>query len=102
MARFVAKFSCLWLVVLVLTPAILLAQVSSPAVAAQAPIPGSGHHYIGIGAETVNPADGSLSFQLPIQPPPGRQLSMPFAISYSGSSVDAPWAPEYARADWID
>jgi hypothetical protein len=61
------------------------AQVPDPVIAAQTPIPGSGHHYIGIGAETVNPADGSLSFDLPIQPPPGRQLSLPFGIHYRSS-----------------
>jgi hypothetical protein len=60
------------------------AQVPDPVNAAMAPQPGEGHHYIGIGAETVNPADGTLSFDLPIQPPPGRGLTMPFGIRYSG------------------
>ncbi len=64
-------------------PIALLAQVSDPVVSAQAPIPGVGHHYIGIGAEIVNPADGSLTFDLPIQTPPGRQLSLPIGIHYS-------------------
>jgi hypothetical protein len=51
---------------------------------AQAPVPGVGHHYIGMGTETVNPADGSVSFDLPIQTPPGRGHSFPFGIHYSG------------------
>jgi hypothetical protein len=68
----------------------LYCQVSDPAVSAQAPIPGSGHHYIGIGGETVNPADGSLSFDLPLNPAPGRGLSMPFGISYLSQDLFSP------------
>src|SRR5262249_52523029 len=60
------------------------AQVPDPINAAQAPIPGSEHHYIGMGGETVNPADGSVSFDLPIQLPPGRGITMPFGIRYTG------------------
>jgi hypothetical protein len=67
-----------------LVPATLMAQVPDPINAAQAPIPGSEHHYIGMGAETVNPADGSVSFNLPVQLPPGRGMSMPFGVRYSG------------------
>lgn len=66
------------------------AQVPDPVAAAQVPIPGAGHHYIGIGAETVNPADGSLSFDLPLQPPAGRQLSFPFGIHYNASERFSP------------
>ncbi len=65
-------------------------QVPDPVVTAQAPVPGVGHHYIGIGAETVNPADGSLSFDLPIQPRPGRQISFPFGIHYNSSERFSP------------
>lgn len=53
-----------------------LAQVSDPVAAAQAPVSGVGPQYIGVEGETVNPADGSLCFDLPLQPPPGRQLSL--------------------------
>jgi hypothetical protein len=42
------------------------AQVPDPVTTASAPIPGAGHHYIGTGGETVNPADGSFSFNLPL------------------------------------
>lgn len=63
----------------------ILAQVPDPGVAASAPIPGAGHHYIGTGTETVSPADGLLSFDLPIQTPAGRQLSLPFGFRYSSS-----------------
>jgi hypothetical protein len=33
------------------------AQVVDPVTSAQAPVPGVGHDYIGMGTETVNPAD---------------------------------------------
>ena len=73
------------------------AQVIDPVVAAQAPVPGVGHHYIGMGAETVNPADGSLTFDLPIQTPDGRGLSFPFGIHFNSSEpftvTGAWWAP---------
>jgi len=62
-----------------------LAQVPDPVTATEAPVPGAGHHYIGIGAETVNPADGSLSFDLPFEPAAGRQLSFTFGIRFSGT-----------------
>lgn len=62
-----------------------LAQSPDPVITAQLPKPGSSHNYVGIGGETVNPADGSLSFELSIQPPSGRQLSMPFGVNYSSS-----------------
>lgn len=58
------------------------AQVADPVTTAEAPVPGAGHDYIGMPTETVNPADGSLSFHLTIKTPAGRELSFPFGISY--------------------
>jgi hypothetical protein len=68
---------------LVLAGSPVMAQVPDPVVAAQAPIPGSGHNYIGLATETVNPADGSLTFDLPLPLPPGRGLSFPYSIHYN-------------------
>jgi RHS repeat-associated protein len=62
-----------------------LAQVPDPAVASASPIPGAGHHYIGLATETVNPADGLISYELPISVPAGRQLSLPFGFRYASS-----------------
>jgi hypothetical protein len=59
-----------------------VAQVPDPVMAAQAPVSGSGHNYIGLATETVNPADGSLTFDLPLPLPPGRGISLPFSIHY--------------------
>jgi hypothetical protein len=70
-----------------LIPSVVRSQVADPVTTALAPVPGVGHNYIGIGAETVNPADGSISFELPIQTPPGRQLSFPFGIRFSSSEL---------------
>jgi hypothetical protein len=59
-----------------------VAQVPDPVVAASTSTPGSGHNYIGLANETVNPADGSLTFDLPMPLPPGRGISLPFSIHY--------------------
>jgi hypothetical protein len=61
-------------------------QVPDPVMAAEAPVPGSGHDYIGVATETVNPADGSVTFDLPLGLPKGRELSLPLAIHYSSGS----------------
>src|SRR5271169_6044743 len=70
-------------------PVSITAQVPDPVVAAKAPDPGSDHGYIGRGAETVNPADGQVTFDLPIQTPAGRQLTLPFGIRYSNEEAYA-------------
>jgi hypothetical protein len=61
---------------------IAAAQVPDPVMAAQAPTPDSCHNYIGLATETVNPAGGSVTFDLPLPLPLGRQLSLPFSIHY--------------------
>jgi hypothetical protein len=71
-------------------------QISDPVVSATAPVPGSGRAYIGMGAESVDPAGGLVSFDLPIKTPPGRELSFPFGIRYSSAeqySVRNPTGP---------
>lgn len=75
-------------VILVLSSFEALGQVPDPTFAAEAPVSGAGHNYVGVGAETVNPADGSLTFDLPLEPPAGRQLSMKFGIRFSGNEQD--------------
>lgn len=83
-ARFVLAFLPAFILVL-LAPVGSRCQVIDPVSAAQEPISGAGHHYIGVGAETVNPADGSVSFDLPIRTPTGRQLTLPFGISFNSA-----------------
>ena len=88
----------LGIAVLVCSAICCKAQVVDPMTAAQAPVPGVGHHYIGMATETVNPADGSVSFHLPIMTPAGRGLSFPFGITYSGS---APFSLDNSNSPWF-
>ena len=62
------------------------------------PIPGAGHDYIQMLAETVNPANGSLSLHINLPTAPGRELSLPFGLSYGTGSACVPgpvgnWSP---------
>ena len=109
MARFavlLSSFSSSAATCLVLV-SIALGQVPDPTLASMAHMPGSAHEYIGTGQETVNPADGSLEFNLPIQPPAGRQLSIPFAIHYRASmyyflsSVNVGGVDTYPALTWL-
>lgn len=53
------------------------------------PIPGVPHDYIKLLAETVNPANGSLSIRIQIPMPPARQLNVPFSVDYDSNGTDA-------------
>ena len=55
------------------------------------PNAGIGHDYISLMGETVNPANGSLSFRLHAKVPPGRQLNFPFSFAYDSGSAYAAW-----------
>jgi hypothetical protein len=52
------------------------------------PIPGAGHDYLGGLAETVNPANGSLSVRLPVIMPPSRGITLPFSFAYDSNGVN--------------
>lgn len=52
------------------------------------PIPGAGHDYIHLLSETVNPANGSLNIKIDLPTPKGRELSLPFAITYDSGEVN--------------
>src|SRR5437016_4335467 len=54
------------------------------------PIPGSGHDYIRMFSETVDPANGTLNFVLQVPIPPGRGLSVPFSFVYNSNGVEFP------------
>lgn len=70
-------------VAILIVPSRVAAQVPDPVLAESAPVPGSGHHYLGAPAETVNPADGSVSLEIPVLLPGGRRLTLPFGFRYS-------------------
>jgi RHS repeat-associated protein len=52
------------------------------------PIPGAGHDYLGGPAETVNPANGSVSIRVPVILPPGRGITLPFSFAYDSNGVN--------------
>lgn len=51
------------------------------------PIPGAGHDYVRDLAETVNPANGSVSIRVRIPLPSGRGPTLPFSVSYDSSAL---------------
>ena len=59
----------------------------------QLPTFGAGHDYIQMLAETVNPANGSVSLRIPITVPKGRGLTSGMSIGYDSASVNTV-APE--------
>ncbi len=51
------------------------------------PVPGSGHDYIRMLNETVNPYNGSPSVRIEIPIPRGRSLTVPFGLAYDANGV---------------
>src|SRR5215471_18609331 len=54
------------------------------------PTPGSGHNYVGMLDETVNPGSGGLTMQIDVSVPKGRKLTLPFGFGYDSSGVHFP------------
>ena len=63
------------------------AQVFTTTNSTMTPVPGTGHDYIHLLSETVNPANGSVSVNLNFPMPKGRGLSLPFSINYTSGQV---------------
>src|SRR6202034_3461187 len=65
------------------------------------PVPGSGHDYINMLTETVDPSNGSLSVHISTPVPPSRGINTPFSFDYSSGAVQqaqgsnglGSWAP---------
>ncbi|HEY2547184.1 MAG TPA: RHS repeat-associated core domain-containing protein [Candidatus Acidoferrum sp.] len=51
------------------------------------PVPGSGHDYIKMLTETVDPSSGSLSVHISTPVPPSRGITIPFSFDYSSGAV---------------
>ena len=51
------------------------------------PVPGSGHDYINMFSETVDPSNGSLSVHIATPVPPSRSITIPFSFGYSSGGV---------------
>src|ERR1700733_10964022 len=68
----------------------LLGQITSVNNSTSTPVEGTGHDYIKLLSETVDPANGSTSLRLQLPIPPARALSIPFAFSYDSNGVAFP------------
>jgi YD repeat-containing protein len=96
----VRRVSLLAALTLIIFSNLARAQVVNITDTTNAPIPGSGHEYLGLVNETVNPANGSLSVSIPIQVPKGRGLTLPFSINYNSNGaatiVDTDSGPNFS------
>lgn len=61
------------------------AQIANVTGSTITPTPGTGHDYIGMLNETVDPASGNLSLRFNIPVPRGRGLTIPFAFTYDSN-----------------
>src|SRR6266403_424107 len=52
------------------------------------PIAGAGHDFLGGPAETVTPANGSISIRVPVILPPSRGITLPFSFAYDANGVN--------------
>lgn len=81
------KRCCLLLLVVQSFCATGSAQIPSVSDTTSTPIPNAGHDYIHAPAETVNPANGSLSIRIGVQIPPSRGFTIPFNFAYDSSGA---------------
>lgn len=64
----------------------LQAQITNVTNSTSTPIAGAGHDYFKMPAESVNPANGSVSVRISVPVPPGRRQTLPFAFGYDSAS----------------
>ncbi|HWO27760.1 MAG TPA: hypothetical protein VNO32_03085, partial [Candidatus Acidoferrum sp.] len=72
---------------LVLAP-LSKAQLPPSSSTTSTPVPGAGHDYLGGQADTVNPANGSISLRIPVIMPPSRGITLPFSFAYDSNGVN--------------
>src|ERR1700722_2764858 len=63
------------------------AQVTNVTNSTSTPTPGSGHDYIKMVNETVNPANGSGSIRISAPVPPSRGVTIPFSFAYDSNGA---------------
>ena len=68
--------------------AIASAQTSTITSDVSRPVQGAGHDYVSSFAETVNPANGTLSINLPMQPAHSRGFTLPVSLIYNSGQVN--------------
>ena len=101
-SRFFAKCLSSAFLLLLITAPFSFPQITNVTDDQSTPIPGAGHNYIQSANETVNPANGSVSFRLDAGVPKGRGLTVPFIFAYdSNGAVHAvPKYPNPTQASW--
>jgi len=62
-------------------------QIVNVTNATSTPVPGSGHDYIEMLAETVSPANGSVSARINVPAPKGRRLTLPMGFAYDSNGL---------------
>jgi len=72
---------------LLLAPLVLAQFPSAVNNDTRTPVPGSGHDYINMLSETVDPSNGSLSVHISTPVPPSRGITIPFSFDYSSGAV---------------
>jgi RHS repeat-associated protein len=88
-APFIAVYSrnLVALATLVFLTATVQAQVTNVTDVESTPIPGTGHDYLHMLNETINPANGSLSVRINVPVPEGRSLTLPFSFAYDSNAA---------------
>ena len=100
------SFVCIALSLLL--PRFVFGQITTVTNDTSTPAPGTGHDYIKMLSDAVNPANGSLSIRIGIPTPPGRRLSLPFAFAYDsngahfGRSVSPGWGSLPANKTFLN
>ncbi len=102
-SRFPSKPLLFAVFILFVAPSFSFGQITNVTDDQTTPTPGAGHNYIGSGGnETVNPANGSVSFRLDAGVPKGRGLTVPFIFAYdsNGAMHATPSNPTPQQASW--
>lgn len=92
--RLLSLFSCLCLSV-----SFALGQIANVTDQTSTPVPDSGHDYVHMLTETVNPANGSVSVRIQVPVPKGRGLALPFAFAYDSNGVNVLYSGT-GQGDW--
>jgi RHS repeat-associated protein len=75
------------ILVLLLAPLVLAQFPSAVNNDTRTPVEGSGHDYIKMLTETVDPSNGSLTVHIAAPVPPSRGITIPFSFDYSSGAV---------------
>jgi RHS repeat-associated protein len=87
-------------VLFLLPPVVAFGQITNVTDDQSTPTPGAGHNYLGMVNETVNPANGSVSFRLAVPVPKGRGVTPPLTIAYDSNGTFHAVAASMGSATW--